>query len=172
MKPGVEIWPRSSSLGGWSFNALPGERPNVKLGFVIGTKRVMRDGPSGSARDIDYSCSLMDAAEVKTKRLLLALLTLTLLGCKGDKVDDTAAIEYAEDIKRVCNAKELSGASNADPTQAPMMMATFLKGALTTKKAQELMANMASMTPSAKTSTLRDEAKKAGLASCPLADER
>lgn len=106
-----------------------------------------------------------------TKLTLTLLLASSLCSCKGKPTDDAAAVDYAEDIKRVCNAKELSGAANANPSEAPMLMATYLKGALTTKKAMDLMASMASLTPSARSAKLREEAKKAGLATCPLADE-
>lgn len=79
---------------------------------------------------------------------------------------------YAADMKRICNAKALSGADKeTDPRRRIEVMVTWLRANIETEEGKKLLASMASVIPSERGDRLRSEARKVGLESCQMADD-
>ena len=98
----------------------------------------------------------------------LVLLALVVAGCQSGKQAKPKA--YVEDLERICNAEELSGADEQDPNRRSLFVATWLGNSLVTQEARDLMAKQAPLAPKEKAALLRAEAKEAGLSGCPTAD--
>jgi hypothetical protein len=76
---------------------------------------------------------------------------------------------YAQDISRICNAEELSGAKEQPEGARQMAVAEWLGPAIETEQAREFLAVLTEFTGAAKAKRLRDEAKRVGLGDCALA---
>jgi hypothetical protein len=100
-----------------------------------------------------------------------------LAACNSSKSSNSSSAgnaapssDYVEDVRRICNAEQLSGALEQDPNGRSMFVANWLANNLVTQDGRDLMGKQAALEPAAKAELLRAEAKEAGLAECPTAD--
>jgi hypothetical protein len=113
-------------------------------------------------------------------RILVALLVAAPLACgrdsppgspAGDPVGVGSGSAYAADMENLCNVVERSGAGSAHPNDRAYLVATWLGTRLTTQDARKFLAQIQPLDGDAKATALETEAKRAGLAGCPLAAE-
>jgi len=92
----------------------------------------------------------------------LVVLPLLLGACQS----------YEKGIEVICQAPNTcQECANADPSMRMPMLAHAIEEGLSNGKATDLFAALAALTPEQRAATLAAEAKAAGLAGCPLADE-
>jgi hypothetical protein len=89
----------------------------------------------------------------------------------GDPVGVGAGSAYAADMENLCNVVERSGAGSAHPNDRAYLVATWLGTRLTTQDARKFLAQIQPLDGDAKATALETEAKRVGLAGCPLAAE-
>jgi len=88
----------------------------------------------------------------------------------GSAADDVhGATPYDRDIDRICNVERLSGALDVPEGGRQLAIAQWLPGALETEDAHTFLVKFGRLGPAEKAAALDAEAKKAGLAECPLA---
>ncbi len=92
----------------------------------------------------------------------VTLLTVPLVSCQS----------YEKGVEIICNAPNTCGAEceNAAPDMRAVKLADYIDGQLSNGEARAMFDNLAAAAPADKKVILDDEAKKAGLANCPLAD--
>ncbi len=110
----------------------------------------------------------------------LALIVLCAAACGGESQDSASAsapapaassdAAYHEDVRRICNAEELSGALEEDPNRRAIIVAQWLGNNVVTQEARSLLAQQARLPPKGKRELLLAEAKKAGLPGCKTAE--
>jgi hypothetical protein len=76
---------------------------------------------------------------------------------------------YARDIERVCNAERDSGAVDQPEEARQIIVAKWLGAQLETAEVHQLLARIQPMAGPAKGAALDAEARKVGLADCPVA---
>jgi hypothetical protein len=104
--------------------------------------------------------------------VLTALLAMSFVVFSGCSKKKEGKSEYHKGIEMICFAEQKAGAEGiTDPSERAMKIANYLKANLKDEKAMKLMQSFATMAPDSRGTRLREEAKKAGLASCPMADE-
>ena len=107
--------------------------------------------------------------KIVVSTLIVASLLLFSFGCDKGKEGSS---EYHKGIEMICFAEQKAGVEGiADPSERAMKIANYLKANLKDEKAMKLMRSFATMAPESRGAHLREEAKKAGLESCPMADE-
>jgi hypothetical protein len=97
-----------------------------------------------------------------------ALVAALALACQGTKSSVSEA--YRADLENLCDAEARSGALDQPESARAFTVAQWLGPALKTAEARSFLAGLAAAGPSQKGLLLREEAAKAGLKSCPLAD--
>ena len=96
------------------------------------------------------------------KRIVLALAVIAVAaGCSS-----------AGDFEKVCNAEKLSGAaSETDPSQKAMKMASWIQANVHSSEVTKAMGALSSVSPDDKGKLLKQAAHEAGYdGPCPLAD--
>jgi hypothetical protein len=112
---------------------------------------------------------------------ILSLLCLLAIGaCGSSKSDadkasattpkDEATLSYHDDVRRICNAEELSGALAEEENRRSMVVAMWLGSNLVTQQARDLLAKQAPLPPAEKRALLLGEARAAGLDACKTAE--
>lgn len=124
-------------------------------------------------------------------RPVVAALFVALFGCQsGDKAASTNAAPvgsapsppsapvttrtdepYKNDVQKVCNVIELSGAAAHASNDRVYLVATWLGKHLETSDAQKWLASIQRLNGNSKADALEQEARRVGLASCALAAE-
>lgn len=93
---------------------------------------------------------------------VLVAFALVLASCQS----------YEKGIEAICQGpNSCAECANVDPSMRMALMARGIEDNVSNGKAIELFGAMAAMSPAERASRLEAEAKAAGLASCPLADE-
>jgi len=92
----------------------------------------------------------------------LALLTVVVLlaGCGS----------YKKDLATICDAPNQAAITATDPSERVTLLAAWIDQRIKTDEARNLFSALANASPNDKSTMLREEAKKNGIASCPLAD--
>jgi hypothetical protein len=104
------------------------------------------------------------------------LAAFTMAACQkgedGSSQSQQRPVEtpYAQDIARICDAEKLSGALEQEEGARVLTVAQYLGSAIETEEARNFLAELTGFVGADKGKRLRDEAKRAGLAGCPLAD--
>jgi hypothetical protein len=94
---------------------------------------------------------------------------LALTACQSGR--EPASDAYAADIDAICHQEERSGALDKPPDQRdPLTTAYWLERNLKTPAGRKFAASIFQLKPSEKGPRLAAEAKKVGLARCPIAD--
>lgn len=75
---------------------------------------------------------------------------------------------YAKDVDKLCNAMTLSGAMDQPEDARQLVVAKWLGGNLDTAEIHTFLVKLQPMSPADKVAALDAEAKKVGLADCPL----
>ena len=104
-------------------------------------------------------------------RSLRALPLALLLACRGsDGAPKQPPVdpEYRADVETLCNVLERSGAAYQDPAERQYSISTYLAEHIYTEGGRELMIGFKEQPEPG--DALRAEAKRVGLAGCPLAD--
>ena len=96
------------------------------------------------------------------RRAGLLLFALPLVGCGS----------YRKDVETICFAPErVAREADADPSRRATLIAEYLSQNLQTSEGRKLMGAMAAVEPAMQPELLQHEARRAGLSSCPLAEE-
>ena len=98
-------------------------------------------------------------------RSAISLALLVLLASCAKR-----ASPYDKDLSTICSAPARSGATG-DSSQRATMAAKWIAEAIRTDEAKQLFSDMFMLAPEQRVKALRDAAAKAGLKTCPLADE-
>lgn len=102
-------------------------------------------------------------------RLALAtLLALQLVTCSSGKKKPVEKDPYTLDIEQICHAEERSGALEQDPSVRSVQVAAWLANHLVTDQSRLLLGKLAALAPADKATALAAEAKKVGVAPCPM----
>jgi hypothetical protein len=103
----------------------------------------------------------------------LVLLCVAACGSSSAKEDPPApvAAPYVGDIDNLCNVVERSGSTDLHPNDRIFKTATWLAANFKTDDARKFLAKIQPLDREAKATALETEAKRVGLAGCPLAGE-
>ena len=82
----------------------------------------------------------------------------------------TACGSYKKDLDNLCNGLERSGASKDGGSEKFSKMAEWMSENVSSSEGRELFQGLAMVDSETKVRILREEAKKVGITSCPLAD--
>ena len=101
----------------------------------------------------------------------IAFMIACLAGCQRSADPASAAVPaaYRADIENLCDAVARSGADQRPADEHALIIATWLGGHLATEEAHQYLVRIQPLTGDAKASALDDEARRVGLAACPLA---
>ena len=100
----------------------------------------------------------------------VAVVLALAAACQSGKSPAPSDSTYAKDVERICNAEQLSGALQEDPSSRAMLVAVWLGNNLVTQEGRDLMVRQAKLAPAEKAALLRAEAREVGLPGCPTAD--
>jgi hypothetical protein len=101
-------------------------------------------------------------------RLPAAVVVAFALACQGAR--SSVSEPYRADLENLCDAEARSGALEQPESARAFTVAQWLGPALKTSEARSFLASLAAASPSQKGVLLREEAAKAGLKACALAD--
>ncbi|HEY4180050.1 MAG TPA: hypothetical protein VGM90_24575 [Kofleriaceae bacterium] len=116
------------------------------------------------------------------KSLLALCAAVTLVACQKGEASENApsskvgpvsnvSTEYTKDIENLCDSIKRSGAEKEDAEARQLLIANWLAANLKTDDAHKFLVHIQPMEGNAKAQVLEDEAKRLGLAGCPLANE-
>ncbi len=103
------------------------------------------------------------------RRAFIAGVVLAAAACQSGRSEKLPA-GYAEDIHRICNMEELSGALDLSVAERPLRSGYWLERNLETPEGRKLAATIFPLPPARKAEALRTEARRAGVSPCPTAD--
>jgi hypothetical protein len=101
---------------------------------------------------------------------LLVLLAILAAGCQRS-AEHAAAPGYADDIRKLCNVMQLSGADAATADQRQLLTANWLSKNLTTAESHEFLVKIQPLDNESKAQALEREAARVEVGACPLAAE-
>jgi hypothetical protein len=107
------------------------------------------------------------------KRLYLLALVAAVACQSSDKEAPITAVDaaYKADIEALCDVVNRSGTAGMDVNDRTMKIATWLGSNLQTKDARQFLAKIRPIKGPAKGDAIDAEAKRLGIAACPLAAE-
>lgn len=102
--------------------------------------------------------------------LFLVALAAAAPGCQrgGESISQA----YRADLENICDAEARSGAlaPDQDPNRRAFVVASWLGGRIRSEEGRQFLGSLQKLAPKAKGDALRAEAKRVGLAGCPLAE--
>ncbi|HTJ41146.1 MAG TPA: hypothetical protein VL463_03595 [Kofleriaceae bacterium] len=104
---------------------------------------------------------------------LLLVAAIALGACQSQSSGGAAPASpaYAKDIDKLCNVLVYSGADKEPEGGRQLTVAKWLGPNLETTEVHTFLAKLQTLGPAAKADALDAEAKRVGLASCPLSAE-
>ena len=106
---------------------------------------------------------------------LLLVVAIALGACQSGSGSGAAAAPaspaYAKDIDKLCNVLVYSGADKEPEGGRQLTVAKWLGPNLETTEVHTFLAKLQTLGPAAKADALDAEAKRVGMASCPLSAE-
>ncbi len=107
------------------------------------------------------------------KRLYLLALVAVVACQSSDKATPTTAVDaaYKADIEALCDVVNRSGTADDAPGDRTMKIATWLGTNLKTQDGRRFLSKIRPIKGPAKGDAIDAEAKRLGIATCPLAAE-
>lgn len=105
-------------------------------------------------------------------KLAIACLLVVAACHRGDShAGAKVTPEYKQDITNLCDVLHLSGADQIPEGDRLPTIATWLGPHITTQAGHDFLVRIQPLEGMTKAAALDDEAKRVGLAGCPLADQ-
>ncbi len=95
-------------------------------------------------------------------KLVVSVALLAVAGCSAKS-----------DFEKICNAEQLSGASEGDPSMKAVKMAEWLRANIHSSQAKDTLSGLAVSDSAARGEVLKMAAREAGYTGpCPMADAK